>query len=182
MSETHPNLINLTADIVSAHVSNNKIATGDVAGLIRATYDALSHASAPAPAPQAEPTPVVSARASVKVDYLVCMECGAKQKMLKRHLMRVHGLSPTEYREKYKLPRTYPMVSADYHAQRAELAKASGLGKQTRKATAAVAAPVKKAAKAVGGGLAVASQHLSGEKAAPAKRSRKGALPKPVEA
>ena len=86
-------LLTLTADIVSAHVSNNSIAGGDVASLVERVYGSLAALGQPNEESPAEKVPVVSVRGSVKPDYLVCMECGAKQKMLKRHLMTAHGMT-----------------------------------------------------------------------------------------
>ena len=173
MSETNPNgdLISLTADIVSAHVSNNKIATSDVAALIQATYDALARAGAPAPEPTAPQEPAVSIRASVKPDYIVCLEDGKKLKMLKRHLRTAYNMSPEEYRAKWGLPIDYPFVAPNYAEQRRSLAKQIGLG---RKPGAAPKAPAK-VDKSVVKGLEAARAHLSGD--APAKRGRKSTVP-----
>src|SRR5688500_4170128 len=100
-------LVDLTADIVAAHVSNNTVAIGDVSTLIQRVHESLSALDTPpAQEPQGK-TPVVSARASVKPDYLVCMECGTKQKMLKRHLATAHGVTPDQYRADFGLPRDY---------------------------------------------------------------------------
>jgi predicted transcriptional regulator len=132
-------LIALTADIVAAHVSNNSLGIHDVPTLIQTVHKALVSAGAPAPAVEAAREPVVSARASVKADVVTCMDCGFKGKMLKRHLMTDHGLTPAEYRARWKLSADHPLVAPDYAAKRAELAKAIGLG---RKAGATVAAKV----------------------------------------
>lgn len=139
-------LITLTADIVSAHVANNNVAVGDVANLVQQVHGALAKLSQPAAAPEPEAkTPVVSVRSSIKPDYIVCMECGSKQKMLKRHLQTAHSLSPDQYRRDYGLPRDYPMVAPNYSEQRRTLARSIGLGrkqsepskaKRTRKAKA----------------------------------------------
>src|SRR3569833_424525 len=124
-------LIAHTADIVSAHVANNTVALSDVPQLVQRVYAALAGLSEP----QAEPepdgmTPIVSVRASVKPDYIVCMECGRKQKTLKRHLMTAHGMSPDQYRKDYGLPSSYPMVAPNYSTQRGELARQIGLGRK----------------------------------------------------
>jgi predicted transcriptional regulator len=122
-------LLSLTADIVSAHVANNRIAPGDVPGLVERVYASLSGLGQ-SEEPPVDKVPVVSVRASVKPDYLVCMECGAKQKMLKRHLVTAHGMSPEQYRKDYGLPASYPMVADSYSAQRRDLAKKIGLGRK----------------------------------------------------
>ncbi|HZG46595.1 MAG TPA: MucR family transcriptional regulator [Allosphingosinicella sp.] len=129
--EEQNQLITLTADIVSAHVSSNNVAVGDVANLVQRVHEALSGLGQP-PAEQepAKKEPVVSLRASVKPDYIVCMECGKRQKTLKRHLQTAHGMSPTEYRRDYGLPDTYPMTAPNYSELRRETAKRLGLGRK----------------------------------------------------
>jgi predicted transcriptional regulator len=124
-------LVELTADIVSAHVANNNVAVGDVATLVERVYHALASLGTPTPEPQQEKTPVVSVRASIKPEYLVCMECGRKQKTLKRHLENAHGMSPEQYRADYGLPRDYPMVAPEYSKKRSEMAHAIGLGRKS---------------------------------------------------
>jgi predicted transcriptional regulator len=129
MSETSQDLINLTADIVSAHVANNKVSTADVSALIQSVYAALSTASAP-PAPEAPSIePAVSVRSSVKQDYIVCLEDGKKLKMLKRYLRSRYKMSPSEYRTRWNLPGDYPMVAPNYAQKRSDFAKKIGLGK-----------------------------------------------------
>jgi predicted transcriptional regulator len=125
-------LVELTADIVSAHVSNNTVSVGDVASLVQRVHEALVSLGQPAQEPQQDKTPVVSVRASIKPDYLVCMECGRKQKTLKRHLQNAHGMSPDQYRTDYGLPRDYPMVAPNYSKRRSEMAQAIGLGRRPR--------------------------------------------------
>ena len=126
-------LITLTADIVSAHVSSNSVAVGDVANLVQQVHAALAKLSEPQAAPEPEAKKaVVSIRASVKPDHLVCMECGKKQKTLKRHLQTAHGMTPDVYRKDYGLPNDYPMVAAEYAQRRRDLAHAIGLGTKRR--------------------------------------------------
>jgi len=126
MSET---LITLTSDIVAAHVSNNGVAVDELPLLIQNVYGALAGLGA---APQAEEKrdPAVSIRSSVKPDHIVCLEDGKKMKMLKRHLMTDHGLTPAEYRARWGLPADYPMVAPDYAEKRRTLAKQIGLGRK----------------------------------------------------
>jgi predicted transcriptional regulator len=126
-------LLTLTADIVAAHVSNNSVAVNDLPGLIQNVHSALQGISAPREAEESRPEPKVSIRASVKPDYIVCLEDGKKQKMLKRHLMTNHGMTPAEYRQKWGLPADYPMVAPNYADQRRTLAKSIGLGTKGRK-------------------------------------------------
>jgi predicted transcriptional regulator len=124
-------LVELTADIVSAHVQNNTVSVGDMPTLVQRIYEALAGLTSGAQeaAPQ-EKTPVVSVRASIKPDFLVCMECGGKHKMLKRHLMNAHNMTPDQYRTDYGLPREYPMVAPNYSEQRRTLAHSIGLGRR----------------------------------------------------
>jgi len=127
MKET---LITLTSDIVAAHVSNNDVSVDDVPGLITNVFTALSHlGEAPEPA-QERPEPAVSIRASVKPDYIVCLEDGKKLKMLKRYLRTNYDMTPEEYRARWNLPSDYPMVAPNYAEKRRDLAKKIGLGRK----------------------------------------------------
>ena len=130
-------LLTLTADIVAAHVSNNSVAVNDLPNLIQNVHQALSGIAPSHSAVEEKPQPKVSIRTSVKPDYVACLECGKKQKMLKRHLMTSHELTPAEYRRKWALASDYPMVAPNYAEQRRTLAKSIGLGtkrRRTRKA------------------------------------------------
>ena len=123
-------LVTLTSDIVSAHVSNNAVAVGDLPALIANVYNALAGLDKPAQVPEALPEPAVSVRASVKNDYIVCLEDGKKMKMLKRHLANRYNMTPEQYRARWNLPADYPMVAPAYAERRRELAKAIGLGRK----------------------------------------------------
>lgn len=123
-------LLELTVDIVSAHVGHNRVEAADVPNLIQTVYAALAGTGQPAPAAQEMLQPKVSIRSSVKPDALTCLECGAKMKMLKRHIGADHGLSPDDYRARWGLPSDYPMVAPDYSGKRRELAKKIGLGRK----------------------------------------------------
>jgi predicted transcriptional regulator len=127
---TDISLIELTADIVSAHVSNNPVAGDDVATLIKSVYDALASTAEPLATEAPQAGPAVSIRASIKPDYLVCLEDGAKLKMLKRYLRTNFDLSPEQYRAKWHLPADYPMVAPNYAATRRDLAVKIGLGRK----------------------------------------------------
>lgn len=136
MASDNQELITLTADIVAAHVSNNSVPTAEVASLIQSVFGALQAIDGPAPEPAAEkPKGAVTARASIKPDYLVSMIDGKQYKMLRRHISQ-HGYTPESYRETFGLPRDYPMVAANYAEQRRALAHKIGLGRKPR-----VAAP-----------------------------------------
>lgn len=125
-------LATLTADIVSAHVSNNSVATGDLPQLIQSVYTSLAGLGTAPVVPEEKLQPAVSVRASIKPDYIVCLEDGKKLKMLKRHLMTHYGLTPDDYRAKWGLPADYPMVAPNYAEQRRTLAKQIGLGTKGR--------------------------------------------------
>jgi predicted transcriptional regulator len=123
-------LITLTSDIVAAHVSNNTISVEQVPTLISTVYGALAGLGASAPEVETRPEPAVSVRASVKRDHLVCLEDGKKMKMLKRHLMTEHGMTPDEYRQRWGLGSDYPMVAPEYAETRRDLAVKIGLGRK----------------------------------------------------
>ena len=130
-------LLTLTADIVAAHVSNNSVAVNDLPNLIQNVHQALTAISTTSVGTEEKPEPKVSIRASVKPDFISCLECGKKQKMLKRHLMTNHEMTPADYRQKWGLSSDYPMVAPNYAEQRRTLAKSIGLGtkrRRTRKA------------------------------------------------
>jgi predicted transcriptional regulator len=131
MNET---LITLTADIVSAHVSNNSVAVNDLPALIQNVHSALSVLGVQEEEPEVKQEPAVSIRSSVKPDYVVCLEDGKKLKMLKRHLMTHYNMTPDEYRQKWGLNADYPMVAPNYAEQRRTLAKKIGLGTKRRRA------------------------------------------------
>ncbi len=129
LSDNQEILITLTADIVAAHVSNNSVSVSDLPVLIANVHTALSGLNTSVPVEVAvKQEPAVSIRASIKPDYIVCLEDGKKMKMLRRHLMTSYGMTPDDYRAKWGLASDYPMVAPNYAAQRAELAKKIGLG------------------------------------------------------
>ena len=131
-NDTAEMLITLTADIVAAHVSNNSVAIADMPALIASVHGALANLG-DAPAVEAEtPVPAVSVRASIKPDYIVCLEDGKKLKMLRRHLMTHYGMTPDDYRAKWGLPADYPMVAPNYAETRRALAKQIRLGTKGR--------------------------------------------------
>ena len=125
-------LISLTAGIVSAHISNNNVAVTDLASLIQNVHGALNGLGREADLPEQKREPAVSVRASVKPDYIVCLEDGKKLKMLRRHLMTHYQMTPQQYRTKWNLPAEYPMVAPNYTEQRRSLAKKIGLGTRGR--------------------------------------------------
>ena len=126
-------LLSLTADIVSSHVSNNTVAVSDLPKLIENVFVTLSQLSLDGQEEETKQEPAVSIRASIKPDYIVCLEDGKKLKMLKRHLMTHYNMTPEEYRAKWGLAADYPMVAPNYAAQRRQLAKKIGLGTNRRR-------------------------------------------------
>ena len=117
-------LIELTADVVAAYVSNNPVPVGDLPNLIANVHAALGRVGGAPEQPVAEKAkPAINPKRSVQDDYIVCLEDGKKFKSLKRHLMTHYNLTPDQYREKWNLDPTYPMVAPNYAAARSQLAK-----------------------------------------------------------
>ena len=129
-AEMQDMLITHTTDIVVSYVANNSLGADDVSSLIRGIYGTLAGLGQESAAPAARPDPAVSIRSSIKRDHIVCLEDGKKMKMLKRHLMTDHGLTPDEYRARWGLASDYPMVAPDYADKRRDLAKKIGLGRK----------------------------------------------------
>lgn len=128
------NYIELTADIVSAYVSNNSVSAGDIPGLINQVHSALMRVSGGQIETPAEPLkPAIPLKKSITPEYIVCLEDGKKFKSLKRHLRTQYNMTPEQYREKWSLPPDYPMVAPNYAAARSQLAKQMGLGQQRRR-------------------------------------------------
>ncbi|GBF27431.1 transcriptional regulatory protein ros [bacterium MnTg02] len=126
-------LVELTAEIVSAYVSKNNVVVEALPQLINEVHDALNKASARSAQPAREELkPAVPVKKSVTADYIICLEDGKKFKSLKRHLRTHYNMSPEEYREKWGLPHDYPMVAPNYAAARSALAKKMGLGQRRK--------------------------------------------------
>jgi predicted transcriptional regulator len=133
-STTSGNFIELTAEIVSAYVSNNSVAAADIPSLINQVHGALSRVSGmPGDAPAEPLKPAVSVKKSITPEHIVCLEDGKKFKSLKRHLRTQYNMTPEQYREKWSLGADYPMVAPNYAAARSQLAKQMGLGQQRRR-------------------------------------------------
>jgi predicted transcriptional regulator len=133
-------LIEMTADIVSAYVGNNSISTADLPNLIQSIHRALTGVAGGVEAEVAAPKePAVPLKRSITPDFLICLEDGRKFKSLKRHLRTKYNMSPEEYRAKWNLPKDYPMVAPNYAKARSELAKQMGLGQGGRKPAKRVA-------------------------------------------
>lgn len=174
-TENSSDLLAMTADIVSAHVAANSVAVSDLPNLIASVHKALAGLGAPVVEPEVKQEPAVSIRSSVKPDSITCLDCGKKFKMMKRHLMTDHDMTQDQYRAKWQLPASFPMVAPNYAAARKELALKIGLGRKAKVVEPApVAAPApaaKKAAKSVGAADAASK---------PARKRRKAK--EPVEA
>lgn len=126
-------LLELTAQVVAAHVSNNSIPVTDLPQLIREIYQTMASVGSADGRKAERPNPVVPIKKSVTPDFIICLEDGKKLKMLKRHLKTAYDMSPEDYRERWNLPSDYPMVAPNYAKQRSRLAKQIGLGTKSRR-------------------------------------------------
>jgi predicted transcriptional regulator len=142
-STPNEGLVELTAEIVSAYVTNNPVPVAELPALIESVHRAISNLKSSANEVQPEPDqkPAVNPKRSVQDDHIVCLEDGLTFKSLKRHLATHHGITPEEYRLKWKLPADYPMVAPIYAKARSEMAKSMGLGRKA-------GVPVKRKSKA----------------------------------
>ena len=143
-----PEKLNLIATISASYLRRNSVGVDQIATVVSSVTDALEHASQriagvapegtdqPAAAEE-RPRPAVSIKKSVQQDHIVCLEEGFKGKTLKRHLQTAHGMTPQQYRDRWRLPREYPMVAPNYSAARSKMAKDLGLGQKARAAGAA---------------------------------------------
>ena len=139
-------LVELTADLVSAYVSNNPVPVSDLPALIAQVHESLVNLGIEIEQPEPEKqTPAVPVRRSITDEHIVCLEDGKTFKSLKRHLSTHHGMTPDEYRSKWNLPADYPMVAPGYAAARSQLAKDMGLGRKRQEA--ASPAPAKRTRK-----------------------------------
>ncbi|WCP13565.1 Transcriptional regulatory protein ros [Sphingobium sp. AntQ-1] len=125
-------IIAFTADIVAAHVSNNSVSINSIGELITSVHVALSKLGVPIKPEAPKQVPAVSIRASVKPDYIICLEDGKKVKMLKRHLTITYNMTPDDYRTKWGLSADYPMTAPNYAQHRKELAVKIGLGRKKK--------------------------------------------------
>jgi predicted transcriptional regulator len=134
MNEKSSNYIELTADIVSAYVSNNSVPASDISALISQIHSALLRVSNGQGEVVSESLkPAVAVKKSITPEFLICLEDGKKFKSLKRHLRTQYNMTPEHYREKWGLPPDYPMVAPKYAEARSQLAKQMGLGQQRRR-------------------------------------------------
>ncbi len=126
--DEHSELLTLTSDIVANHASKNAVPSTDLSGLIETVFNTLSGLGAPAAEP--EQKPAVPIKKSVTKQFIICLECGKEQKMIKRHLHTAHDTNPDEYRAKWGLAHDYPMVAPVYSVLRRKLAKEICLGQR----------------------------------------------------
>ncbi|APG86405.1 MucR family transcriptional regulatory protein y4pD (plasmid) [Sinorhizobium americanum CCGM7] len=143
-SEIKERRLELTSRIVSAYLSRNVISAAELPHLIQQTYNSLDGSARLAiiESSAEEQRPAVPVKNSVTDDFLICLEDGKRFKSLRRHLMAKYGLTPEQYREKWKLPADYPMTAPNYAMQRAELARATGLGRKPASLLAEASAPI----------------------------------------
>lgn len=130
-TSSRADVLGLTAQIVSAHVSNNSVTIDALPALIQDVYRTLAGVGSDAPLPE-KPQPAVPIKKSVFNDHIICLEDGKKLKMLKRHLKTAYNMSPEQYRERWNLAPDYPMVAPSYAKHRSSLAKKIGLGTKPR--------------------------------------------------
>lgn len=128
-AESTDALITHTADIIVSYVTSNSIGVEQLPSLIMTVHETLLRLGTESK-DKPRPDPAVSVRSSVKKDHLVCLEDGKTMKMLKRHLMAEHGLTPAAYRARWNLPNDYPLVASDYAKRRRDLALEIGLGRK----------------------------------------------------
>jgi len=148
---SNPDLLDLVANIVSAHVARNAVTPEALPGVIKSVYTVLSGLGTEAPPPVEKLEPVVPIKKSVFPDYIICLEDGKKLQMLKRHLSASYGMTPEEYRARWSLPRDYPMVAPKYAARRSALAKEIGLGRKPGPLEERDAPPVQRVAEGIRG-------------------------------
>lgn len=129
LSNQNEQLMTMTSDIVSAHVAHNNVAVSDLPKLIENVHSSLQGLSGQSSS-KPDRAPAVPIKDSVKADYLICLGCGAKMKMLKRHISTHHQMTPEEYRKHWGLPADYPIVTVNYSKTRSGLARRIGLGKK----------------------------------------------------
>jgi len=127
-------LLRMTTEVVAAYLGNNSVPASQISEVISTVHGALMNLSSGAGEPEPEPLrPAVPIKKSVTPEYIVCLEDGKQLKMLKRHLRTTYDMTPEEYRAKWGLPASYPMVAPNYARQRSEFAKKIGLGKVSAK-------------------------------------------------
>jgi len=130
-----------TAKIIAAYVRRNQVAADQLASLISAVHTALSNLGKPATEAVIERTPAVSIRRSVHRDHVICLDCGWRGQMLRRHVTAAHGLSVEQYRARWSLTSDHAMTAPGYSERRSAMAKRLGLGRGGRRGSVKAAAP-----------------------------------------
>jgi predicted transcriptional regulator len=128
----------LVTKIIASYVSHHNVSPEQIPDLINSVHRTIDDLGKPIE-PQAVLTPAVPVRRSVQRDAVVCLDCGWKGKMLRRHLSTRHGLSGEQYLKRWSLPIDHPLTAPTYSEQRSALAKELGLGRGSRQARAAPA-------------------------------------------
>jgi predicted transcriptional regulator len=126
---TTPIIRELAAKIVVAYVRNNRLAPDQIGGLISSVCQALANLETPTVNEEVQRTPAVPIRQSVRPDYVVCLDCGWRGRMLRRHLSAAHGLTVQEYRARWDLPADHAVIAPEYSARRSAMARRAGLGR-----------------------------------------------------
>jgi len=121
-------VLGLAVEIISAHVRNNTVSTDQISTLIQQVFNTLANVEQKTAEPP-RPDPAVPIKQSARGDHIVCLECGKHLSMLKRHLMTDHKMTPEQYRQRWSLPASYPIVAPNYAKVRSAIAKKSGLGR-----------------------------------------------------
>lgn len=134
VSDNNNEILNLTSEIVAAHVANNEVKTEDLSDIIREVYGTLQSLNSNMAMRRSNLVPAIAIEDSVREDHIVCLEDGRKLKMLKRHLKSSYNMTPDEYRERWGLPNDYPMVAPNYAKRRSALAMEIGLGRKRKAA------------------------------------------------
>lgn len=131
----------LTTQIVAAYVRRNQIAAADLSALISTIYEALGRLGAPLAEPATERIPAVSIRRSITPSAVICLDCGWRGQMLRRHLTTAHGLSIAQYRVRWKLTAEHAMIAPSYSERRSTMAKQLGLGRPGKKSAETMIKP-----------------------------------------
>jgi predicted transcriptional regulator len=167
-----------TSQIVAAYVRKNLVSTDQIGGLINSVHSTLSGLGN-AVVEEPPHVPAVSVRRSVRPDHIICMDCGYKGKMLKRHLQSRHGLSVVQYKTRWKLSSDYPMTAPNYSEQRAQFAKKIGLGRTpTQSAALPATAPATTTEKPARRSAGKATRSRTSAKKAGSRTSAKKVSPK----
>jgi predicted transcriptional regulator len=163
----------LTSRIVAAFVRKNFVPTDQIGGLIGSVHSTLMGLGNPPVIEEPPRVPAVSVRRSVQADYIICIDCGYKGQMLKKHLQSRHGLSVDQYKRRWKLSSEYPTTAPNYSEYRSQLAKSLGLGRTTAPAPAASEKPARRRSASTTTGTRTSAKKATTKKASAKKSSAK---------